>query len=41
MNEGSRQNAGILRYALKDNQGQTSLWPPCYPALEMMEGENV
>ena len=37
LNEGSRQNAGILRYALND----TALWPPRYPASEMMEGENV
>jgi len=35
--EGSRQNAGIFRYALNDTQ----LWPPRYPASEMMEGENV
>jgi len=31
------KNAGILRCALND----TLLWPPCYPASEMMEGENV
>jgi len=35
--EGSRQNAGIFRYALND----TPLWPPRYPASEMMEGEAV
>jgi len=27
------KNAGILRYALND----TLLWPPRYPASEMME----
>ena len=31
------KNAGILRCALND----TPLWPPRYPASEMMEGENV
>jgi len=31
------ENAGILRCALND----TPLWPPCYPAWEMMEGEAV
>jgi len=35
------ETAGILRCALNDNEGQTSLWPPCYPAWEMMEGENA
>jgi len=31
------KNAGILRCALND----IPLWPPCYPASEMMDGENV
>jgi hypothetical protein len=35
------KNAGILRCALNDNEGHTSLWPSCYLASEMMEGENV
>ena len=35
------KNAGILRCALNDNEGHTLLWPSCYLASEMMEGENV